>query len=183
MARPGTGPGRWPIRTGLFRRTSRSIRPRSTSAPMGLVAIVLWRLRAASARASSSRSNLIAAGLERFLVGFVRRNDDVALAYPGAAAELAMMAAGGVWLVVASGGRTRAEPGGSSTLRRPGHGALSLRTLRGVGEPRRRADHVPVRYLARSEQTRRRGPRTPPACRADRPGPRRGDSLGLLERA
>ena len=71
---------------------------------MGLVAIVLWRLRDRFRPGILFALYLIAAGLERFLVEFVRRNDEVALALTQAQLwSLAMMAAGGVWLVLAHG--------------------------------------------------------------------------------
>ena len=67
---------------------------------MGLVAIVLWRLRDRFRPGLLFAAYLLAAGLERFLVEFVRRNDDVALGLTQAQLlSVAMMLAGGIWLL------------------------------------------------------------------------------------
>ena len=79
---------------------------------MGLVAYVLWRLRDRFTTARSSPSTSLLAGTERFLVEFIRRNDDVALGLTQAQLiSVAMMIAGGVWLLWPSGGlRRRRRP-------------------------------------------------------------------------
>ena len=69
---------------------------------MGLVAIVLWRLRDRFQPGILFALYLMAAGLERFLVEFVRRNGDSALGLTQAQLlSVAMMAAGGIWIAVA----------------------------------------------------------------------------------
>ena len=69
---------------------------------MGLVAIVLWRLRDRFRPGVLFAIYLLAAGLERFLVEFVRRNSDVALGLTQAQLlSVVMMAAGGAWIAVA----------------------------------------------------------------------------------
>jgi len=71
---------------------------------MGLVAWVLWRLRDRFAPGRLFALYLVLAGLERFLVEFVRRNEDVALGLTLAQlVSLAMMAAGAAWLVATRG--------------------------------------------------------------------------------
>jgi phosphatidylglycerol---prolipoprotein diacylglyceryl transferase len=72
---------------------------------MGLFAFVLWRLRDRWRPGTLMAIYLIGAGLERFLVEFVRRNSDVALGLtqPQLVA-IASMVAGAAWLV---GLRTR----------------------------------------------------------------------------
>jgi phosphatidylglycerol:prolipoprotein diacylglycerol transferase len=70
---------------------------------MGLIALVLWRLRDRVTNGLLFALYLLLAGGERFLVEFVRRNDDVALGLTQAQLiSVAMMIAGGVWLLVAS---------------------------------------------------------------------------------
>lgn len=78
---------------------------------MGLVAIVLWRLRERFRPGILFAIYLLAAGLERFLVEFVRRNSDVALGLTQAQLlSVAMMAAGATWIAVArSRGTLRAN--------------------------------------------------------------------------
>ncbi|MEO7197294.1 MAG: prolipoprotein diacylglyceryl transferase family protein [Solirubrobacterales bacterium] len=69
---------------------------------MGLLAIVLWRLRDRFRLGILFAFYLLGAGLERFLVEFVRRNDDVALGLTQAQLlSVAMMLAGGIWLALA----------------------------------------------------------------------------------
>lgn len=69
---------------------------------MGVVAIVLWNLRDRFRPGLLFAMYLVAAGFERFLVEFVRRNDDVALGLTQAQLlSVAMMLAGGIWLLVA----------------------------------------------------------------------------------
>jgi len=62
---------------------------------------MLWRLRDRYRPGILFAIYLVAAGIERFLVEFVRRNDDVAIGLTVAQLEsLAMIAAGAVWVVV-----------------------------------------------------------------------------------
>src|SRR3954469_375178 len=69
---------------------------------MGLVALVLWRLRDRFTNGTLFALYRLLAGTERFLVEFIRRNDDVALGLTQAQLiSVAMMIAGGVWLLVA----------------------------------------------------------------------------------
>jgi phosphatidylglycerol---prolipoprotein diacylglyceryl transferase len=68
---------------------------------MGFGAWLLWRLRERFRVGVLFALYLLYAGGERFLVEFVRRNDEVALGLTGAQFEsLAMMVAGIVWLYV-----------------------------------------------------------------------------------
>jgi phosphatidylglycerol:prolipoprotein diacylglycerol transferase len=70
---------------------------------MGLVAYVLWRLRDRFQAGVLFAIYLVLAGLERLLVEFLRRNDDVLLGLTQAQLlSLAMIAAGGAWLLVKS---------------------------------------------------------------------------------
>ena len=85
---------------------------------MGLVAYVLWRLRDRFQPGLLFALYLLLAGAERFLVEFIRRNDDVALGLTQAQLlSLAMMLAGGIWLAgqgaatARSGRRAGAPPG------------------------------------------------------------------------
>jgi phosphatidylglycerol---prolipoprotein diacylglyceryl transferase len=69
---------------------------------MGLVALVLWRLRDRFTNGTLFALYLLLAGTERFLVEFIRRNSDVAIGLTFAQLlSLAMMIAGGVWLLLA----------------------------------------------------------------------------------
>jgi phosphatidylglycerol:prolipoprotein diacylglycerol transferase len=69
---------------------------------MGLVALVLWQLRDRLTNGLLFALYLLLAGTERFLVEFVRRNDDVALGLTQAQLiSLVMMIAGAVWLLLA----------------------------------------------------------------------------------
>jgi phosphatidylglycerol:prolipoprotein diacylglycerol transferase len=78
---------------------------------MAGVAYLLWRLRFRLTGGLLFALYLLLAGLERFLVEFVRRNEDVAIGLTQAQLiSLAMIVAGAVWLVVG--------------LRRPGGAAL-----------------------------------------------------------
>lgn len=91
------------------------------SLAMGIVAIVLWRLRDRFRPGILFALYLIAAGLERFLVEFVRRNDDVALALTQAQLlSVGMIVAGGAWLFVVRrrGGLERSE-GDPPSIGRP----------------------------------------------------------------
>jgi phosphatidylglycerol:prolipoprotein diacylglycerol transferase len=68
---------------------------------MGLVTYALWRLRTRFQPGLLFALYLVLAGAERFLVEFVRRNDDVAFGLTQAQLlSVAMIAAGGVWLAV-----------------------------------------------------------------------------------
>jgi phosphatidylglycerol---prolipoprotein diacylglyceryl transferase len=66
---------------------------------MGLVTYVLWRLRDRLRPGLLFALYLVLAGAERFLVEFIRRNDDVALGLTQAQLlSVAMIVAGGAWL-------------------------------------------------------------------------------------
>jgi phosphatidylglycerol:prolipoprotein diacylglycerol transferase len=68
---------------------------------MGLVALLLWRLRDRVRPGVLFASYLVLGGLERFLVEFVRRNADVALGLTAAQLEsVGMLVVGLVWLAV-----------------------------------------------------------------------------------
>jgi phosphatidylglycerol:prolipoprotein diacylglycerol transferase len=68
---------------------------------MGLVAYALWRLRFSFRPGLLFALYLVLAGIERFLIEFIRRNDDVVLGLTQAQLlSVAMILAGGVWLVV-----------------------------------------------------------------------------------
>ena len=94
---------------------------------MGIVAIVLWSLRDRFKPGLLFAMYLVAAGLERFLVEFVRRNDDVALGLTQAQLlSVAMMLVGGVWLLVArSRGSLRRAEGERSPLFLPENAAAT----------------------------------------------------------
>ena len=71
---------------------------------MGLVAWFLWRRRNAMPPGGLFALYLVLAGAERFLIEFIRRNDAVALGLTQAQwVAVAMMLAGGAWLVVKRG--------------------------------------------------------------------------------
>jgi phosphatidylglycerol---prolipoprotein diacylglyceryl transferase len=66
---------------------------------MGLVTYALWRLRNRFQPGLLFALYLVLAGAERFLVEFIRRNDDVALGLTQAQLlSVAMMLAGGLWI-------------------------------------------------------------------------------------
>lgn len=66
---------------------------------MGVATYVLWRLRGAFRPGLLFALYLVLAGSERFLVEFIRRNDDVALGLTQAQLlSVAMILVGGVWL-------------------------------------------------------------------------------------
>ena len=68
---------------------------------MGLFALVLWRLRDRFRPGDAVRLYLVGAGLERFLVEFVRRNEHVLGGLTAAQLEsLTLIVAGAVWLLV-----------------------------------------------------------------------------------
>ena len=74
---------------------------------MGLIALVLWRLRNRLTNGLLFALYLLLAGTERLLVEFIRRNSDVALGLTQAQLiSLGMMIVGGVWLLLAA----RREP-------------------------------------------------------------------------
>ena len=65
---------------------------------MGLVAIVLWRLRDRFAPGVLFALYLLCAGIERFLIEFVRRNDAVLIGLTQAQLlSVALIVVGGVW--------------------------------------------------------------------------------------
>jgi phosphatidylglycerol:prolipoprotein diacylglycerol transferase len=69
---------------------------------MGLVALLLWRLRDRLTNGLLFALYLLLAGTERFLVEFIRRNEDVAAGLTQAQlVSAAMMIAGAVWLALA----------------------------------------------------------------------------------
>jgi phosphatidylglycerol:prolipoprotein diacylglycerol transferase len=68
---------------------------------MGLVAYVLWQLRDRVRPGVLFALYLVIAGLERFLIEFIRRNNDVALGLTAAQLEsLGLFVIGAVWLAV-----------------------------------------------------------------------------------
>ena len=79
---------------------------------MGLVTYALWRLRFSFRPGLLFALYLVLAGSERFLVEFIRRNDEVLLGLTQAQLiSLAMIVAGGAWLAVkANRGELRAQP-------------------------------------------------------------------------
>jgi phosphatidylglycerol:prolipoprotein diacylglycerol transferase len=75
---------------------------------MGLVAFVLWRLRDRLTGGRLFALYLVLAGVERLLVEFIRRNEDVALGLTQAQLiSVAMILAGAIWLAAK---RTSAPP-------------------------------------------------------------------------
>jgi phosphatidylglycerol:prolipoprotein diacylglycerol transferase len=78
---------------------------------MGAVAYLLWHLRDRFRPGLLFAVYLVLAGTERLLVEFIRRNDDVALGLTQAQwLSVAMILAGGAWIVVAHRrGRLRAD--------------------------------------------------------------------------
>jgi phosphatidylglycerol---prolipoprotein diacylglyceryl transferase len=79
---------------------------------MGLVAYFLWRLRDRVRPGILFALYLVIGGVERFLVEFIRRNDDVALGLTAAQLwSVGQFAIGAVWLIVAQrrGGLLRAD--------------------------------------------------------------------------
>jgi phosphatidylglycerol:prolipoprotein diacylglycerol transferase len=68
---------------------------------MGLIALGLWRLRDRLTNGLLFALYLLLSGAERFLVEFLRRNDDVALGLTQAQLiSVVMMIAGGLWLLL-----------------------------------------------------------------------------------
>jgi phosphatidylglycerol:prolipoprotein diacylglycerol transferase len=78
---------------------------------MGLLALLLWRLRDRLTNGRLFALYLLLAGMERFLVEFIRRNDDVAVGLTQAQLiSLVMCFAGGLWLLVAAARSPRPAP-------------------------------------------------------------------------
>ena len=78
---------------------------------MGLVAVLLWRWRHRWRPGTLFGVYLFLAGAERFLVEFVRRNDDVLLGLTQPQLlSVVMMAGGGVWIWLVSRGARSAAP-------------------------------------------------------------------------
>ena len=77
---------------------------------MGLVTYALWRLRFSFRPGLLFALYLVLAGAERFLIEFIRRNDDVALGLTQAQLlSVAMILGGGIWMAVkANRGELRA---------------------------------------------------------------------------
>jgi len=70
------------------------------SVSVGLIALGLWHLRGRLAPGAVFAIYLVAVGLERLLVEFIRRNDDLALGLTLAQlVSVALMALGAAWLV------------------------------------------------------------------------------------
>lgn len=89
--------------------TSQAVHPTPIyeSLAMGLAAMALWRLRDRLRPGVLFALYLVIAGMERFLVEFVRRNEAVLAGLTAAQLEsLALLAVGGAWLV-----RARARGG------------------------------------------------------------------------
>jgi phosphatidylglycerol:prolipoprotein diacylglycerol transferase len=84
---------------------------------MGFVAYALWRLRDAFQPGLLFALYLLLAGTERFLVEFIRRNDDVLAGLTSAQLfSLAMILAGGIWILLkARRGELQARPGAATT--------------------------------------------------------------------
>ena len=77
---------------------------------MGLVAYLLWRLRDRFQPGILFAIYLVLAGVERFLVEFIRRNDHVFVGLTQAQLiSLAMIAGGGAWIAVRSSRGTLAR--------------------------------------------------------------------------
>ncbi|MCB0876684.1 MAG: prolipoprotein diacylglyceryl transferase [Solirubrobacterales bacterium] len=71
---------------------------------MGLAALVLWRLRDRFRPGILFALYLMVAGFERFMVEFVRRNEDVAVGLTQAQLmSVAMFAVGAVWIGIVAG--------------------------------------------------------------------------------
>jgi phosphatidylglycerol:prolipoprotein diacylglycerol transferase len=84
---------------------------------MGLVALLLWRWRDRFRPGILFALYLVFAGLERFLVEFVRRNNDVLAGLTGPQLEsLALLGAGLVWLALARRRGGWQVPGGPARV-------------------------------------------------------------------
>jgi phosphatidylglycerol:prolipoprotein diacylglycerol transferase len=83
------------------------------SVALGLIALALWRLRGRLAPGAVFALYLVAVGLERLLVEFIRRNDAVAVGLTLAQlVSVALMAAGAAWLVQRRGHLAQRSQGG-----------------------------------------------------------------------
>jgi len=83
------------------------------SLALGLLALVLWRLRGRLAPGMVFAIYLVGVGFERLLVEFIRRNDDVALGLTLAQlVSVALVAAGGAWLLQRRGDLVQTRQGG-----------------------------------------------------------------------
>lgn len=81
------------------------------SLAMGAVALVLWRLRGRLRPGMVFALYLVLAGIERLLVEFIRRNDEVLVGLTFAQlVSVAMVTAGGVWIARAGGLRPSVKP-------------------------------------------------------------------------
>jgi phosphatidylglycerol:prolipoprotein diacylglycerol transferase len=90
---------------------------------MGLVAYALWRLRDRFRPGILFALYLVLAGLERFLVEFIRRNEDVALSLTAAQiASVLMVLAGVVWITVAARRGPLAREGAPGAAAEPASG-------------------------------------------------------------
>jgi phosphatidylglycerol:prolipoprotein diacylglycerol transferase len=99
--------------------TSQEVQPTPIyeSLAMGLVAWGLWRLRNSFCPGVLFALYLVSAGVERFLVEFLRRNPDALAGLTAPQLQSLFLIAGGIaWLVVAvrRGGR---RPGGGTAIR------------------------------------------------------------------
>jgi phosphatidylglycerol:prolipoprotein diacylglycerol transferase len=83
------------------------------SLALGLLALALWRLRGRLAPGMVFAIYLVGVGFERLLVEFIRRNDDVALGLTLAQlVSVALVAAGGAWLLQRRGDLVQTRQGG-----------------------------------------------------------------------
>ena len=83
------------------------------SLAMGLAALWLWRLRGRLAPGMVFALYLVIAGLERLLIEFIRRNDDVAIGLTLAQiVSVGLVVAGLAWLVRGRQGLAQARPSG-----------------------------------------------------------------------
>ena len=83
------------------------------SLAIGLLALVLWRLRGRLAPGAVFALYLVGIGLERLLVEFIRRNDEVALGLTFAQlVSVALLALGAAWLTVKRSDLVQTRQGG-----------------------------------------------------------------------
>jgi phosphatidylglycerol:prolipoprotein diacylglycerol transferase len=98
------------------------------SLSMAIIGVVLWNLRDRLAPGRLFALYLVLAGLERFLVEFLRRNPDVALGLTVAQLlSLGMVVAGAVWLARTRGARSAGTPPGAPRRAAPSGGARPAR--------------------------------------------------------